>query len=198
MEPVLDRVLHHERIEVLTGAEVRRVRGAAGRFEVELALRPRGVDPAACLGCGECAKACPAERVDPFAAGLARARAIGLPYPGCLPHVSALDPGACLRAPRRAAATRASPPAPSAPSGSTRRRRRETLTVGAIVVATGLAPGEVEGPDGVVSSYQLERMLHPNGPTGGGIRGAGGREPGAVLLLADGGRRRRRSPRSSS
>ena len=184
MEPVLDRVLHDERIEVLTGAEVRRVRGAAGRFEVELALRPRGVDPAACLGCGECAKVCPAERVDPFAAGLARARAIGLPYPGCLPHVSVLDPAACLRARGEpcdaclAACAFGAIRLDEAPA-------TRTVTVGAIVVATGLAPGEVEGPDGVVSSYRLERMLHPNGPTGGAIRGAGGREPGAVLLLAD-------------
>ncbi|HEX9401826.1 MAG TPA: 4Fe-4S dicluster domain-containing protein [Anaeromyxobacter sp.] len=184
MEPVLDRVLHHDRIEVLTGAEVRRVRGAAGRFEVELALRPRGVDPAACLGCGECAKVCPAERVDPFAAGLAPARAIGLPYVGCLPHVSAIDPGACLRgrgepcdaclAACAFGAIRLDDP-PSA----------RTVTVGAIVVATGLSPGEVEGPDGVVSSYQLERMLHPDGPTGGIVRGAGGEAPRAVLLVSD-------------
>ena len=184
MEPVLDRVLHHERIEVLTGAEVRRVRGGAGRFEVELALRPRGVDPAACLGCGECAKLCPAERVDPFGAGLAPARAIGLPYVGCLPHVSAIDPGACLRgrgepcdaclAACAFGAIRLDEP-PSA----------RTVTVGAIVLATGLSPGEVEGPDGVVSSYQLERMLHPNGPTGGVVRGAGGEEPRAVLLASD-------------
>ena len=184
MEPVLDRVLHHDRIEVLTGAEVRRVRGAAGRFEVELALRPRGVDPAACLGCGECAKVCPAERVDPFAAGLAPARAIGLPYVGCLPHVSAIDPGACLRgrgepcdaclAACAFGAIRLDDP-PSA----------RTVTVGAIVVATGLSPGEVEGPDGVVSSYQLERMLHPDGPTGGIVRGACGEAPRAVLLVSD-------------
>jgi heterodisulfide reductase subunit A len=59
------------------------------------------------------------------------------------------------------------------------------VTVGAIVVATGLAPGEVSGPDGVVSSYQLERMLHPNGPTGGALRGAGGRVPETVLLAAE-------------
>jgi heterodisulfide reductase subunit A2 len=184
MEPVLDRVLHHDGIEVLTGADLRRVRGSAGRFEVELALRPRGVDPGACLGCGACAAACPAERPDPFAAGLGRAKAVGLPYLGCLPHVSVLDASACLRAGGTACdACRAAcalgaivldaPPA------------ARTITVGAIVVATGLAPGEVSGPDGLVSSYQLERMLHPNGPTGGALRGAGGRAPEAVLLGAD-------------
>jgi heterodisulfide reductase subunit A2 len=45
MEPALDELLHHERIEVLTQAEVRAVRGSAGRFEVELALAPRVIDP---------------------------------------------------------------------------------------------------------------------------------------------------------
>jgi len=40
MEPALDELLHHERIEVLTQAEVRAVRGSAGRFQVELALAP--------------------------------------------------------------------------------------------------------------------------------------------------------------
>jgi heterodisulfide reductase subunit A len=186
MEPVLDRVLHHEGIEVLTGAEPRRVRGAAGRFEVELALRPRGVDPAVCLGCGACGRACPAEREDPFAAGLGKARAIGLPHAGCLPHVSVLDAAACLRAAgtdcdacRAACALGAI--AFGAPTAS------RTVAVGAIVVATGLSPGEVSGPDGLVSSYQLERMLHPNGPTGGVLRGAGGRVPGTVLLAGGGG-----------
>jgi heterodisulfide reductase subunit A len=186
LEPVLDRVLHDERIEVLTGSELVRVRGAAGRFEADLELRPRGVDPAACLGCGECAKACPAERLDPYAAGLAKttARAIGLPYVGCLPHVSVLDRGACLRAGGEACDACLAACAFGAVRLDDVTPVRRTVTVGAVVLATGLAPGEVEGPPGVVSTYGLERMLHPNGPTGGAVRGAGGAEPRAVLLAA--------------
>ncbi len=181
MEPVLDRVLHASAIEVLTGAIVKRVRGAHGGFQVEIAIRSRGVDPDACLGCGTCAKACPAELPDPFSAGLGTRKAIGLAYAGCLPHVSAVEFAACLRAKGETcdACLKACPfgaatldPAP---------RARE-VTVGAIVVATGAAPGEVAPREGVLSSYQLERMLHPNGPTAGAIRGAGGREPASVLL----------------
>lgn len=181
LEPALDKVLHSDRIEAVTGAEVRRVRGAQGRFEVEIAVRARGVDPAACLGCGECSKACPAELPDGFSGGLARRKAIGLPYAGCLPHVSFLDPAACLRSAGKACAACLEACAFGAVRLDDAPVVREA-TVGAIVVATGLLPGEVSGPDGVVSSYQLERMLHPNGPTGGALRGARGREPRSVLL----------------
>jgi heterodisulfide reductase subunit A len=181
MEPALDRALHSERVELVTGAEVRRVRGAAGRFQVELAVRGRGVDPAACLGCGECAKACPAEAPDPFSAGLAARRAIGLAYPGCLPHAAAIDAAACLRSRGEACDACLAACALGAVSLDGATALRE-VTVGAVIVATGLRPGDVAGPDGVVSTYQLERMLHPDGPTGGRIRGAGGREPGSVLL----------------
>lgn len=186
MAPALDRVLHSDRIEVLTGAEVRRVRGAHGRFEVEIAIAPRGVDPAACLGSGECAKACPVELPDPFSAGLATRRAIGLAYPGALPHVSALDAEACLRARGEPCdACLAACPFGAVHLDDRAAASRE-VTVGAVVVATGLRPGEAVGPEGVVSSWQLERMLHPDGPTAGVVRGQGGRAPRSVLLAAEG------------
>jgi heterodisulfide reductase subunit A len=185
MAPALDRALHSERIEVLTGAEVRRVRGALGRFEVELAVAPRGVDPAACLGCGACARACPVVRPDPFSGGLATRKAIGLPYPGALPHVSALDATACLRAagdPCAACAT-ACPMGAVVLDASPSRRE---VTVGAVVVAVGLSPGEALGPEGVVSTWQLERMLHPDGPTAGAVLAPGGAPARSVLLAAGG------------
>jgi heterodisulfide reductase subunit A len=183
MEPALDQVLHHERIEVLTRAEVRRVKGSAGGFEVELALAPRSVDPAACIGCGQCAALCPVELPDPWAGGLGQRRAVGLAYPGCLPHVAAIDPDACLH--RRDGSCDACQAAcafgairlDAAPA-------TRTVAAGAIVVATGHAPGEVAGPPGVVSTYALERMLHPNGPTAGKLQGAPGAAPRSLLLAA--------------
>lgn len=187
MEPVVDAALHHAGVEVLTGAEVRRVRGTAGRFAVEVALRPRGVDPLACLGCPECVAACPVEVPDPLEAGLASRKAIHLPYPGCLPHLAVLDREACLRhaAPPGTPAAACTACADACPFGAVRldapASARE-VEVGAIVIATGLAPAVAGGPDGVISAYQLERMLHPDGPTGGALRGAGGRTPGDVLL----------------
>jgi len=134
-----------------------------------------------CIRCGECAKACPVELPDPLAAGLATRRAIGLAYPGCLPHVSAIDAAACLRSRGEACEACRAACALGAVTLDVAPRTRE-VTVGAVVVATGAEPGELAGGPGVVSSHQLERMLHPNGPTGGAVRGADGREPGSVLL----------------
>jgi heterodisulfide reductase subunit A len=187
MEPVIDAALHHPGVEVLTGAELRRLRGTAGRFAVEVALRPRGVDPLVCLGCPECVAACPVEMPDPLAAGLAGRKAIHLPYRGCLPHAAVLDRTTCLRAtaPAGTAEARCEACAAACPFGAVRLDAPEEvreLEVGAIVIATGLAPSLAEGPEGVVSSFQLERMLHPDGPTGGAVRGAGGRTPAEVLL----------------
>jgi heterodisulfide reductase subunit A2 len=182
MAPALERVLASERIEVLTGAEPKRVRGGFGNFQVELAIAPRGVDPAACLGCGACARSCPVEIPDPASGPGATRKAIGLPFPGALPHHSALDRAACLRGrgvPCDACARACAFGAVRLDDGAPAIRE---VTAGAIVVATGLEPGEVTGPEGVVSSYALERMLHPEGPTRGALRGAGGREPRAVLL----------------
>ncbi|MBK9518668.1 MAG: CoB--CoM heterodisulfide reductase iron-sulfur subunit A family protein [Anaeromyxobacter sp.] len=181
MEPALDEVLHHERIEVLTSAEVVRVRGSAGRFEVEVAQAPRFVDPAACVGCDRCASVCPADRPDPWSGGLGRARAIGLAYPGCLPHVSALDQASCLRSHGQACELCQAGCAFGAIDLGAAPRRR-TVTAGAVVVATGMEPGAVAGPPGLVSTYQLERMLHPSGPTGGALRAAGGAAPRTLLL----------------
>jgi heterodisulfide reductase subunit A len=183
MEPVLDEVLHHERIQAVTGAEVRRVRGSAGRFAVELAVRPRRVDPAVCLGCGQCAAVCPVHLPDPRAGGGAERAAIYLPYAGCLPHVSVVDAEACLHV--RGEACDAC--AVACGFGAVRLDEAPAVrevAVGTVVVATGLRPAEVEGPPGVISSWQLERMLHPGGPTAGEIRGAGGRPPRSVLLAS--------------
>ncbi len=183
VEPALDQVLHHAGVEVLTGAEVTRVRGSAGRFAVDLSLRPRRVDVSACIGCGQCADLCPVEVPDPRGGAGARRRAVFIPYPGCLPHASVVDEAACLRVRGEACDACATGCGFGGIRLDEAPRAREVV-VGAIVGATGMRPGPVAGPDGVVSSYALERMLHPNGPTGGEVRGAGGRAPGAVLLAA--------------
>ena len=191
MEPVVDAALHHAGVEVLTGAEVRRVRGTAGRFAVEIGLRPRGVDPLACLGCPECVAACPAEALDPLAGGLAARKAIHLPYPGCLPHVAVLDREACLRhtAPPGTPAAACAACAAACPFGAVRLDASAALReveVGAIVIATGLAPAVADGPDG----RRLRLPARADAPPGRPHRRRGARR-----RRADAGRRAARHHR---
>jgi len=186
MEPALDEVLHHERIELLTGATVTRVRGSAGAFEVTAALAPRFVDPLKCIGCGECSLRCPVEQPDPWSAGLGTRRAIGAAYTGSLPHVAVLDAAACLH--HRDGSCDACLAACGFDAIRLDARPGErTLSAGALVLATGFRPGQVDALPGVISSWQLERLLHPGGPTGGKLTLAGRPAPRSVLLATTAG-----------
>jgi len=52
MAPRLVEIGRHEDIEVITLADIERIRGNAGNFEVDLIKRPRYVDEEKCTGCG--------------------------------------------------------------------------------------------------------------------------------------------------
>ena len=185
MEPVLDEVLHSERIEVLTGAEVRaRARRAtAGSRSRSRSRRATSTPPPASA-----------------AASARRPARSSVP----IPSLAGSDPQGDRRS-RTPAACRTSRSSSAAPAchvadgscdacvaacafGAVRlddAPRTREVTVGAIVIATGLEPGDRGRTRGVVSSYQLERMLHPDGPTAGrGCAARAGATPRAVLLAA--------------
>jgi len=178
LEPALDEVLHHPNVEVLTGAEVEDVQGSNGNFTVRVSVRPRRVDRSACLGCGGCAALCPVEVPSP--GGLGAARAVGIPYPGALPNAAAVDE-ACLSL-RGGACTACADACPVGAIHLDEAPSERVFRCGAVVLATGLAPPGAPGPSDVLSAWQLERMTHPNGPTGGALACADGRPPRSVLL----------------
>jgi len=167
---LIQRVLAEPNITIHTGAEVVASRGYVGNFQVGIRQQPRGVRPE--FGAfREANAACPVEVTDEFNFGLSQRKAIYRPYEGCVPESPVIDwqnctrCGACLK---------------YAPNGGI--QLDETphefgVNVGAIVIATGFRPyepfpGEMgwrEFPE-VITLPQLERLLAPDGPTGGALK----------------------------
>jgi NADH:ubiquinone oxidoreductase subunit E len=63
ISPKLVECMRDYNIDVLTMADVVRLKGTAGHFKVEVRKRPRSVDPSKCTGCGDCWQACPVRNV---------------------------------------------------------------------------------------------------------------------------------------
>jgi NADH:ubiquinone oxidoreductase subunit E/NAD-dependent dihydropyrimidine dehydrogenase PreA subunit len=63
MAPRLVEIGRHKDIEVITFADVEKIRGNAGNFEVDILKRPRYVDEEKCTGCGTCVTNCPVQNI---------------------------------------------------------------------------------------------------------------------------------------
>jgi NADH:ubiquinone oxidoreductase subunit E/NAD-dependent dihydropyrimidine dehydrogenase PreA subunit len=63
MAPRLVEIGRHKDIEVITLADVEKITGKAGNFEVRINKRPRYVDEEKCTGCGSCVKNCPVQNI---------------------------------------------------------------------------------------------------------------------------------------
>jgi heterodisulfide reductase subunit A len=96
-ECCLRRDLTHPNIEVLTDSEVKKVSGNAGDFKIEIAQKPRYVDPLKCINCGKCEEVCPVEVPNEFNDDLDNRKAIFTPYPLPNPNTYTLDIDTCTQ-----------------------------------------------------------------------------------------------------
>lgn len=192
-EPLLRDVLRGdlaERIELLTLAEVSSLAGSFGNFFVQIRQRPRYVNTATCIACGQCLAPCPASRPDEFFQGLRQRRAIAVPYLGALPNAPFLDDGACLRGQGQDCQLCLDAcPVPGAIRLDDVPRTLERRA-GAILVATGAGELDVRrlpqlgyGRPGVVTASEFEALVTSSGPTEGAIRLPGGRPPRDVAIV---------------
>ena len=63
ISPKLVECMRDYNVDVMTMADVTSLEGEAGRFTAEVRVRPRGVIPSKCTGCGDCWQACPVRNV---------------------------------------------------------------------------------------------------------------------------------------
>lgn len=180
------RLRKNPRIKFFTCAEVEKISGRKGDFDVTVKLNPRYIK-AQCTACGDCTAVCPAERVNDFNYGLDTTKAAYLPHPFAFPLRYVIDRRACpdgcakcVEACKYNVVDLAMAP------------EMVNLKVGAVVYATGWQPYDAAKigyygfgrAKNVITNVMLERLAVPNGPTEGKIvRPSDGRQPGTVAFV---------------
>ncbi|TAN42498.1 MAG: CoB--CoM heterodisulfide reductase iron-sulfur subunit A family protein [Nitrospirae bacterium] len=181
------RIKNSGDIEFHTLAEVEKVSGQEGNFDVTVKKTPRYVNDK-CVGCNACAEACPVEIPNEFNFGLDKTKAAYITHNQAFPFIYAIDGkhckgkacGKCVEACKYGAIDLDMKP--------------ETLTfkVGSIILASGWDPYDVAKLDtlgagnikNVITNMQMERLASPNGPTGGKIlRPSDGKEPKNIAFV---------------
>ncbi|MFA5779348.1 MAG: NAD(P)-binding protein [Elusimicrobiota bacterium] len=91
ISPSLVECGRHRNIEIITLADIEKVEGSAGHFNVTVKKHPRYVDEKKCNACGECEKVCPVELDNEFDYKLSKRKAIYKLYPQAVPNLYAVD-----------------------------------------------------------------------------------------------------------
>jgi heterodisulfide reductase subunit A len=190
LENKLDQALHQEKIEVLTLSRVEEVLGFYGNFIARIERSPRFIDPVACIGCGECFKACPVEIENEYEHNLSRRKAIYIPYPGALPNIAVIDQKHCLHFTGKGcdACLKACPF--GAVNYDDKPSSRE-INIGAIILATGFSEFNLDKAveygygklKNVYTGLEFERLLNSDGPSKGRILLKNGKVPKKIALL---------------
>jgi heterodisulfide reductase subunit A len=187
--PMMEEVINHPLIEVMTYSEVEEVGGYVGSFKVKVRHKATSVDPALCDVCGLCEKECPQTVPSEFDCQLSNRKAIFRSSPDALPQGYVIDRDSCL-AFQGKECQRCREVCPHQAIDYSKEDVVEEVSAGAIVVATGydlysknLIEEYEDDPD-ILDGLQFERILSPQGPTGGEIkRLSDGKVPKEVVFV---------------
>jgi ferredoxin len=166
------RMKQNPKLRFFTMAEVVKVSGQEGDFDVNIRINPRYVNEK-CTACGECAKACTVEIDDPFNYGLNKTKAAYLPHDLAYPYRYVIDPALV----KSGDAQKVKDACPYGAIELDMAAQDVNLKVGAIIWATGWDPYDVSKLDlygggsyaNVITNVQMERLASGNGPTEGKI-----------------------------
>ena len=181
------RIKDNPRIKVFTMAEIEKVDGGPGSYNVAIKLKPRYVNDN-CTCCGACAEACQTEISDEFNFGMNKIKAAYLPHNMAFPAKYAISPQIigtddakrCVEACKYDAVD------------LDMKEKSININVGAVVWATGWEPYDATKIDNlgfgtypnIVTNMMLERLASTNGPTHGKIiRPSDDKEPESIAFV---------------
>jgi len=188
LKPLMNAVVSHPKIKLLTNSKVTAVDGYIGNFKAKILTNPRHVNEK-CDACGKCVAVCPIEVSNEFDLGLGKRKAIYIPFSDAVPHTYVVDNancnkcGKCVEACDKGAINLDEQP------------KESEVDVGTITVAIG--HDLYEPPKGefgykiyenVITTGQLERLLNENGPTKGKLLRNGAPPESVVFISCVGGR----------
>ncbi|MDH5632201.1 MAG: FAD-dependent oxidoreductase [Gammaproteobacteria bacterium] len=189
------RTKMNKNITVLTMAEVTAISGGAGNYTASIKISPRFVNEN-CTACGACAEAVDAEVDNAFNYNMNKTKAAYLPFAMAHPQRYVIDPSII----GTADADKARAACKYDAVDLDMKEEALDLNVGAVIWATGWAPYDAAkiqpyGYDryaNVITSVEFERLMDPNGPTGGKLlRPSDGKEAKNIAFIQCAGSRDR-------
>ncbi|MDP3298388.1 MAG: CoB--CoM heterodisulfide reductase iron-sulfur subunit A family protein [Thermodesulfovibrionia bacterium] len=181
------RIKNNPRIKIYTLAEVEKISGSEGDFDVTVKLNPRYVNEN-CTACRACVEVCPIERPNEFNFGMDKTKAVYLPQDFAFPLRYVIDDKLC----KKAECAKCVEACTYNAIDLNMKVQSLSLKVGSIVWATGWKPYDAAKIDNlgfgkyqnVITNMMLERLAAQNGPTNGKIlRPSDGREVSRVAFV---------------
>ncbi|MEA3415534.1 MAG: CoB--CoM heterodisulfide reductase iron-sulfur subunit A family protein [Thermodesulfobacteriota bacterium] len=181
------RIKDNPRIKVLTLAEVEKVDGTPGNYDVTIKLSPRYVNEN-CTCCGACEAACETEIPSDFNFGMNKIKGAYLPFEMAFPARYVISPEIIGTDDAKRCAEACKYNAVDLNMEA----KTINLNVGAIVWATGWEPYDAARIDNlgfgqyqnIITNMMMERLAAPNGPTRGKItRPSDNKEPESIAFV---------------
>lgn len=181
------RVKDNPKIQVLTLAEVEKVDGTPGIYEVAIKLNPKFVNEN-CTACNDCVAVCPVERNNNFNFDMGKTKAIYRPHEMSFPMRYVVDGSVC----KGIECSKCVEVCQYGAIDLNMEAKTINLQVGAIVWATGWEPYDATKIDNlgfgqypnIITNMMMERIASPNGPTKGKItRPSDSKEPESIAFV---------------
>ena len=181
------RIKDNPKVKVFTLAEIQKVEGTPGNYDVSVKLSPRYVNEN-CTCCGDCSEACETEVDSEFNFGMNKIKGAYLPFEMAFPARYVISPQIigtddakrCKEACKYDAVD------------LNMEAKTLNLQVGAIVWATGWEPYDAAKIDNlgfgrypnIITNMMMERLAAPNGLTKGKItRPSDNKEPESIAFV---------------